>query len=246
MKRWQTALAMMVFWGPSSLAAAEPFTPAEEDRIRALAIEALLERPEILRELVARLEEQERAAQVDQAQSAITALKDELVSDPNAPIGGNPDGDVTVVEFMDYNCGYCKRAAPEVAKLLEQDGDVRLVYREWPILGDGSVAAARLALAAREQDAYEAMHDALMARPRVTEQTALAVAQELGLDVVKLKADADAPKVAAHIDKSMALAQAIGVTGTPAFVIGDQFIGGLAPVEALLEAVATTRETRNE
>ncbi len=246
MKRWQAALAVMVFLGPSSLAAAEPFTPAEEDRIRALAIEALLERPEILRELVARLEEQERAAQVDRAQSAITALKDELVSDPNAPIVGNPDGDVTVVEFMDYNCGFCKRAAPEVAKLLEQDGDVRLVYREWPILGDGSVAAARLALAAREQDAYEAMHDALMARPRVTEQTALAVAQELGLDVVKLKADADAPKVAAHIDQSMALAQAIGVTGTPAFVIGDQFIGGLAPVEALLEAVATTRETRNE
>lgn len=246
MRRWKTPLAATVFFGLSSLAAAEPFTSAEEDRIRALAIEALLEKPEILRELVARLEKKDRAEQADRAQSAIWALKDDLFSDPNVPVAGNPAGDVTVVEFMDYNCGFCKRAAPEVAKLLEQDGDVRLVYREWPILGEGSVAAARLALAAREQDAYEAMHDALMARPRVTEATAIAVARELGLDVAKLKADSDAPKVAAHIDQSMALAQAIGITGTPAFVIGDQFIGGLAPVEALQGAVAAARETRNE
>lgn len=215
----------------------------DEERVKALALEAIRENPEIIVEALETL--QARQAEAEQAAlgDMIAARRDELVNDPNAPVTGAPDGDVAVVEFFDYNCPYCKRAAEPVAQLLEGDRGVRLVHREWPILGEGSVFAARAALAAREQGKYAEMHEALMSHSgRVDEAATLAAAERLGLDLAKLRKDMEAPEVEAHIAQSMALARALGVNGTPAFVIGDALAPGLIPIEELRRLVAAARE----
>ena len=164
-------------------------------------------------------------------------------SDPNAPVLGNPDGDVTVVEFIDYNCPYCKRAMPEVQGLLDEDPNVRLVYREWPILGEGSVYASRAALASRVQGKYEEFHLALMgSRGRVEEASVLRIAKEIGLDIDQLKADMQSPDVDEHIESSMRLAQSLGFNGTPSFVVGDVLLPGFVEQAELQKAVDKSRE----
>ncbi|MCK0169105.1 DsbA family protein [Jannaschia sp. S6380] len=221
-------------------APAETFTEAE---IKQLALDAILENPQIVMEAAAILQERDAARAQAEAQSTMTENRDLLERDANAPVVGNPDGDVTVVEFFDYNCPYCKRAGDEVGKLLAEDGQVRVVYREWPILGEGSVFAARAALAAREQDGYAEMHEALMgARGRLDESTVLEIAEEVGLDVARLRRDMDAPEVQAHIDTSMELAQSLGFTGTPSFVIGETLAPGLIDADQMQDIVKGVRE----
>jgi protein-disulfide isomerase len=215
----------------------------DEDRIKALALEAIRENPGIVMEAVEALQAQQAEAERAAIGDVLADRREELVADPNAPVLGNPEGDVAVVEFFDYNCPYCKRAAEPVARLLDADEGVRLVYREWPILGEGSLFAARAALAARAQDKYEEMHEALMGYPqRVDEEVVMDAAERLGLDLDRLREDMDAPEVEDHIAQSMALARALGVTGTPAFVIGDQLAPGLIPFEELQRLVAEARE----
>ncbi len=172
--------------------------------------------------------EQEQAAMQAEAQADVLENQRQLLEqNPNAPVLGNPDGDVTVVEVFDYNCPYCRRAMSEVQGLLKADPDVRLVYREWPILNEGSVFVAKAALAGREQGKYEDFHWALMRleEPAI-EASVLRVAMEIGLDLDKLRADMDAPEVQRHIDQSMRLTQALGFNGTPSFVIGDNLVPG--------------------
>ncbi|MES2143335.1 MAG: DsbA family protein [Pseudomonadota bacterium] len=213
-----------------------------DDRIKDLVAEALRENPELVLEALQALEARQAEAEAAAAAAVLTDQRAMLERDPNAPVQGNPDGDVTVVEFFDYNCPYCKRAMPEVAALLKDDGQVRLVLREWPILGEGSAFAARAALASRKQGKYAEMHDALMGmRGKVEEQTVLRVAGEIGLDVDKLKADMQAPEVAEHIATSMRLAAALGFNGTPSFVVGNQLIPGFVETAQLAEAVTTAR-----
>ena len=138
---------------------AQDFT---EDQIKDLALQAIRENPQIVMEAVAILEAQEDARKADQSVALLSSRRDVLERDPNAPVLGNVDGDVTIVEFFDYNCPYCKRVKPEIQALMAADPDIRLVYREWPILGEGSVFAARAALAARNQGKYEEFHWAMM------------------------------------------------------------------------------------
>jgi protein-disulfide isomerase len=148
-----------------------------------------------------------------------------------------------VVEFFDYNCPYCRRAKPEIEALLAADPDVRLVYREWPILGEGSVFAARAALAAREQGLYEDFHWALMGMSgRAEESSVLRIAEDIGLDVAQLRRDMEAPEIDAHIETSMRLAQVLGITGTPSFVIGDALVPGVVDAEQLQTLVTDARE----
>lgn len=220
-------------------AAAQEMTPEE---VKRLALEAIRENPEIVMEAVGILQEREAEAAAAAAAETLSSRRDVLERDENAPVLGNPDGDVTVVEFMDYNCGFCKRVAPEVAALMEQDGNVRVVYREWPILGEGSVFAARAALAAREQGLYEEMHGALMSsRGRLDEASVMGIAAEVGLDPEQLRADMEAPEVTAHIEQSFSLAQSLGFSGTPSFVIGDQMAPGFVEAERLQELVDAAR-----
>lgn len=213
-----------------------------DDRIKALVAETLRENPELVLEALQALEARQAEAQAATAASVLTKERTTLERDPNAPIFGNPEGDVTIVEFFDYNCPYCKRAMPEVNALMAEDTSVRLVLREWPILSEGSAFAARAALASRQQGKYAEMHDALMRmRGKVEAEAVLRIAGEVGLDVEKLKIDMQSPEVEEHIATSMRLAEALGFNGTPSFVVGDQLIPGFVEKPQLVEAVTAAR-----
>lgn len=221
-------------------AAADDLT---EDRVRELVLETIRENPEIVMEAVAILESRQADVLAEAQAQVLDTERDLLERDPNAPVLGNPDGDVTIVEFFDYNCPYCRGVKPEIEALLAADPNVRLVYREWPILGDGSVFAARAALAAREQGLYEEFHRALMdLNGRAEETSVIRVAESVGLDIAQLRRDMTAPQVDTHLATSMRLTQALGFNGTPSFVIGDALVPGLVDVKQLQTLVAESRE----
>ncbi len=214
-----------------------------DERIKELALQAIRENPQIIMEAAQILEAEQSAAQTQAQAEVLNNERQLLERDPNAPVLGNPDGDVTVVEFFDYNCPYCKRAMAEVQGLLEGDENVRLVYREWPILGDGSVFAAKAALAAREQGKYEEFHWALMGmQERADEASVMRIATDIGLDVERLRADMDTAEIKEHIATSMRLTQALGFNGTPSFVIGDNLVPGFVEEEQLRTIVEKVRE----
>ena len=234
------ALALALPLAAAAQDAAAPMTP---DEVKRLALEAIRENPAIVMEAIQALQAAEAEAQAAAAQAALTEQRDALVSDPGAPVMGNPEGDVTLVEFFDYNCPYCRRAAATVEALIEADPDLRVVYREFPILGEDSVAAARASLAANMQGGYAAFHSALMAAPgRVDDAAIDAAAAEAGLDLAKLREDMDAPEVDAHIEGSMRLAEALGIGGTPAFVVGANLVPGAVEEAELAALIAAERE----
>lgn len=234
-----TVLAPTITTLAPTFATADSLT---DDQVKQLALEAILENPEIIMQAVALLEQQQQAAQNAAAAAVLSDRREILENDPNAPVLANPDGDVTIVEFFDYNCPYCRRATPQVDEVVATDNGVRLVYREWPILGEGSVFAARAALASRKQDLYEPFHVAMMSMEgRANEQTVLQVARDIGLDIAQLRADMDDSAIDAHIQTSMDLAQALGFSGTPSFVVGDQLVPGFVEADVLQEAVEQTR-----
>ena len=208
-----------------------------EADIKRLALEAILEKPEILIEALSILQERENAALVEAQSTALTELRDDF--EQNAPIFGNLDGSVTLVEFFDYNCGYCRRAAPEVKAVLEANKDVRIVYREFPILGPGSEIAARASLAARNQGKYQQFHEAMMAlNGQAFEASVMEVAGDVGLDLEVLKTDMQSDLVNDHIAASLRLAEALRITGTPTFVLGDEIIPGVIERGTFLEKIA--------
>lgn len=232
------ALSTGLFLGTAP-AMAQEFTEAE---IKQLALQAILENPDIVMEAVAILQARDEEAAAEQARDTLSERRSQLERDPNAPVLGNPDGDVTVVEFFDYNCPYCRRAGEQVSAMLAADDNVRVVYREWPILGEGSTFAARAALASRAQDKYAEFHEALMAaRGRVDETSVMQIAAGLGIDVTQLRRDMDDPSVQDHIDTTMALAQSLGFSGTPSFVIGEALAPGLVDAEQLLAMIEDAR-----
>ncbi|MDF3419541.1 DsbA family protein [Sulfitobacter sp. KE29] len=214
----------------------------DEDRIKELVLEAIRENPGIVFEAAQLFEQQQQALQAQTAAQILDTEKATLENDPNAPVLGNPDGDVTVVEFFDYNCPYCRRVKPEMEALLAADPNVRVVYREWPILGDGSVFAARAALASRNQGKYEEFHWAMMQlKERAEEASILRTAEDIGLDVAQLRRDMNGPEIEEHIQTSMRLAQSLGFSGTPSFVIGDSLAPGLIQADQMIELVDQAR-----
>jgi len=213
-----------------------------DERIKELALQAILENPQIIMEAVAILDQERGAQQAEAHAQTLAQQRDLLENDPNAPFMGNADAGTVVVEFFDYNCPYCKRAANDVKALLAADSDIKVVYREWPILGEGSVLAARAALAAHAQGKYEEMHWALMEiQGRAEEASILAAARSVGLDVAKLIDDMESDAVNSHLAVSQGLARDLGFTGTPAFVIGDALVPGAVPLDELQELVAQAR-----
>jgi len=206
----------------------------------------LLENPAVLMEAIAVLEQREADAVAQGDQQLLSENAAALYDDPTSWVGGNPEGDITIVEFMDYRCGYCKRAHPEVVELLAQDGNIRLIVKEFPILGEASVLASRFALAARRvagDDGYKAVHDALMMlRGDVTEAALRAVAAEAGLDADAITAAMADPEIAAIIAANRALGQRLNINGTPSFVFGDQMVRGYVPLEGMQQLVSQMRE----
>lgn len=223
-----------------------PFTAVAdeltEDRIKELVLEAIRENPGIVFEAAQLFEEQQQANQALVAAQVLASERDALERDPNAPVLGNPDGDVTVVEFFDYNCPYCRRVKPHMEALLAADPNVRVVYREWPILGEGSVFAARAALASRNQGKYDEFHWAMMGlNGRAEEATVIRAAEEIGLNIAQLRRDMNAPEIDEHIQTSMRLSRAIGFSGTPSFVIGDNLAPGLIDADQMISLVNQAR-----
>ena len=193
------------------------------------------------------LQAKRAAREAEQAKEAIQRYRDEIFFDPEAPVAGNPDGAVTLVEFFDYRCGYCRRVRPTLETLLAENDDLRLVYKEFPILGPESTVAAHAALAARNQGNYEAFHWALMEADGPFDlDHILAVARSVGLDDARLARDMEEPALDALIERNAVLANVLGIGGTPAFVIGDQLIGGALPLEQFRAVIADARQALTE
>ena len=231
-------LMAVAFLGFAQMAPAQQMT---NEQVKQLALEAILENPQIIMQAVAILEQRER----ERAASGANTVRLQLEQDPNSPNLGNPDGDVTVIEFFDYNCPYCRKAGQTVQELLASDANVRVIYREWPILGEDSVFASRAALAARAQGKYEEFHWALMnGEGRASEASILKLARHLDLDVEKLRADMTSPAVEAHIAQSSALARTLGFTGTPAFIVGDRTAPGMLSTDEITAMVAEARAAK--
>jgi protein-disulfide isomerase len=241
MLRFLAAASLALFTLIASSALADNH---DNDRIKQLALDAILENPEIIAEAITILRDRDEEKRLSDMRSKIDQYRGQLENDPNAPVLGNVDGDMIIVEFFDYNCPYCKSVAPDVLKLITDDQNIRLVYREWPILGEDSVFAARAALAAREQGKYEEFHWSLMSLRRANEESVLQAAAELGMDIDKLQRDMMADEVNAHIQLSMQMASAIGFTGTPSFVMGDQIVPGAISLEEMQRIVENSRQSR--
>jgi len=218
------------------------FSQTETRAIEDIVRDYLLENPEILLEAMQRLEEKERLAKIEVQRAAIAANLEALGRDPSSPVLGNPDGDVTLVEFFDYRCPYCRKVTADLLDVVEKDGGIRLVFKEFPILGPDSVVAARAALAAAQQDRYRDFHLALMTTPgQLDETTVLALAGDLGLDVDRLRKDMESESVEQQIRDNHSLGQALQINGTPAFIVGKEIVPGAVPMRQLLELVRRER-----
>jgi protein-disulfide isomerase len=217
----------------------------EQQQIVEVIHDYLTKNPEILVEMTTELDKRQAAEQAAKQQKVISENADAIFRSPLAFVAGNPDGDVSVVEFFDYNCGYCRRAMPDVVKLVDSDKKVRLVLKELPIFGDDSEAAAKAALAAHRQGKYFEMHQKLFSEPgKADKEKALRIANELGLDVAQLEKDMADPDIQKSLDQAKELAQKLGLQGTPLFLIGDHTIPG-APddlYDQLTKNVAEIRE----
>ena len=214
-----------------AVAPAQSFTPDQKHEIETIVKDYLVAHPEVLQDVMAALEKHQQEA--DAQKVSATILKDNatLFNSPHQVVLGNPQGSVTLVEFFDYNCGYCKRALPDMMKLLQTDPNLKFVLKEFPVLGDGSVEAAHVAVAARMQDPtgakYIEFHQKLLGGRGAADQArALAVAKEVGYDMPRLLKDMNSPEVKTTIDEDMTLADSLGVSGTPSYVVGNQLVVG--------------------
>lgn len=224
---------------------AEAFTPEQKKAFEAMVREVLIKNPEILVDAMQALEAKQQAAQEHAARATIAASKAEIFNDGHSYVAGNPEGDVTIVEFFDYRCGYCKQVHPSLQTLLKEDKKLRLVLKELPVLGPESVLAARAAVAALGQEKgakYLAFHNAMMGfRGQLSEAEVFRMAGEAGLDTKKLKADMADPKVEQVLRANLALADKLGIQGTPGFVIGEQLIPGAISLDSMRQLVKQAR-----
>lgn len=224
-------------------AAAQPFSPDQKKAIEEIVRAYVLKNPEIIREAVEALQAKEQQSAEERRVEALARLKDELAFDPGSPVLGNPSGDVTVVEFFDYRCPYCKRTAPVIDQLVKEDGRIRRVMKEFPILGPESLFASRVALAARAQDKYEPMHRLLIAaKGALDQETVMKLAKEAGLDMAQLKRDLNSAAIDEALKKNRDLAGQLEITGTPAFIIGKEFVPGAAELDTFKTIVARARK----
>lgn len=215
----------------------------DKKRIEKIIREYLINNPEVLEEAIRALQAKREAMRLAAARTSIQKNRKQIYSDPEDPVGGNPNGDVTIVEFFDYRCGYCKRVAPVVEAALAKDKKIRLVYKEFPVLGPNSVLAARAALASRAQGKYLVFHKALMkAKISYDEASIMKIAASVGIDTARLKKDMQAPGIQAQVAKNHALARSLGIRGTPAFVIGEQMFPGALTSAQLARMIQQARK----
>ncbi len=211
--------------------------------IKQIVQEVLDENPDMLIDALERLRDKSQAGDKTGGNKILSELRKELERDPGTFIAGNPNGDVTVVEFFDYRCGYCKRASPVVQQLLQKDGRIRLALKEFPILGPDSLVASRAAIASIEQGKYEPFHVALMAASgSLSEERIMRIASDVGLDTVKLRKDMESPVVKKIIKRNHEIARKLDISGTPSFIIGDTLAPGFVDIEQMQWLVESARE----
>lgn len=222
-----------------------PLPPGlDKATIERIVHDYILQHPEMIIEAVSELRKRQEQASADQAQKAIALQREQIFNDPATPVAGNAKGDVTIVEFFDYHCGYCKQVQPSMESLLKEDGKLRIVFKELPILLPESRVAAAAALAAQRQGKYLAMHNALMsARGKLTKDRILQIGKENGLDVAKLERDMALPEIDSAIDRNLKLAGDLNITGTPSFLIGDELVPGAIDKEEIKKLIAKARKS---
>jgi len=218
--------------------AAPSFSPSQRREIEGIVKSYLVAHPEVLQEATDALDKQQKQADAAKARETIKKDNATLFDSPHQVVLGNPQGNETVVEFFDYNCAFCKRALPDMLTLLKTNPNLKFVLKEFPVLGPGSVEAAHVAVAARMQDPtgkkYIEFHQKLLGgRGPADKARALAVAKEVGFDMPRLEKDMNSDEVKTTIDEDMKLADALGVSGTPTYVVGDQVVVGAVGLDEL-------------
>ena len=228
-------------------AAAQDFSTAQRGEIEKIIKEYLIRHSEVLQEAMAELEKKQQLAETEKARSAIKNHSDALFNSPRQVVLGNPQGDVTFVEFFDYNCGYCKRALTDMVEIMGKDPKLKVVLKEFPVLGPGSVEAAQVAVAVRMQDKtgkkYLEFHQKLLGgRGQIDKAKALAAAKEIGLDMARLDKDLKSDEIGKTLEESMKLAEALGLNGTPSYVIGNDVVIGAVGQAALSQKIQAARQ----
>ena len=240
------ASAVLLMAAAPFVARAAEFSATQRSEIGTIVHDYLMAHPEVLQEAMAELEKRQNEAQAEKGKAAVKQYSQALFMSPRQVTLGNHDGDVTFVEFFDYNCTYCKHAMGDMLTLLKDDPKLKVVLKEFPVLGPGSVEAAQVAVAVRMQDKtgkkYLEFHQKLLGgRGQADRAHALAVAKEVGMDMTQLQKDMQSPEVKATLDENFKLADALGLNGTPSYVIGDQVVVGAVGLPALKQDINTAR-----
>lgn len=229
-----------------ALPAAAEMTTEEREAFRAEVRAYLLENPEVLMEAIAVLEDRQAAAEAQNDKTLVADNAAEIFEDGHSWVGGNTEGDVVMVEFIDYRCGYCRKAWSETEELIKADGNIRRIIKEFPILGPGSELSSRFAISVLQlkgPEAYKQTHDALISlRAEANEESLTRLAGELGLDAAEIMARMNAPEVTAVLQENHALAEKLGISGTPTFVVGDTMVRGYVPLDGMQGVVAQARQ----
>jgi protein-disulfide isomerase len=240
-------LAVMLTLPATAPARAQGFTGEQRSEIERIIKDYLLSHPELLQDVMSELEKRQAAAEAEKHRATVKENSDVIFSSPRQVTLGNPQGDVTVVEFFDYNCGYCKRAMSDMLELMKGDAKLKFVLKEFPVLGESSVQAAQVAAAVRMQDKtggkkYLEFHQKLLTgRGPADKARALAVAKEIGLDVARIEKDMSSDEVKATLEESFKLAEALGLNGTPSYVVGGDVVVGAVGLNTLKEKVNAAR-----
>ena len=242
----------LLFVGAHTAAALDlsDMSHSERAEFRSEVRDYLLENPEVLMEAIAVLEQrQAEAARANEA-AALEFLSESIFDDGHSWVGGNPEGDVTLVEFTDYRCGYCRQAHPEVEELVASDGNIRLILKEFPILGEQSILSSQFAIAVKElygDDTYKDIHDALITmRADAVPETLERLAEAFGLDPAAISDEMLSERTAAIINANHRLASQLQITGTPTFIMGDQLLRGYLPLDEMRSQVQALRDSRED
>ncbi|HEX3858759.1 MAG TPA: DsbA family protein [Pseudolabrys sp.] len=240
------AFAALLALSAPRFASADEFSTPQRGEIERIVRDYLVAHPEVLQEAMVELDKRQTAAEADKHKAAVKDNAQALYSSPRQVVLGNPQGNVTFVEFFDYNCGYCKRAMSDMLTLLKDDPKLKVVLKEFPVLGPGSVEAARVAVAVRMQDKsgqkYLEFHQKLLGgRGQADQAHALAAAKDVGMDMARINKDMNSPEVKTTLEENLKLAEALGLNGTPSYVIGSDVIVGAVGLPALEEKINTAR-----
>ena len=227
---------------PAAMAQSAVFNEQQKQAIGEIVKDYLIKNPEVLTEVIAELEKRQAEAQQASQASAVKETQQSLLNASHSYVVGNPSGDITLVEFFDYNCGYCKKALADVQTLMKSDPKLRVVLKDFPVLGPDSVEASRVALAVKNQLQGQKLLDyhvkVMDSRGRVNAERAVAVAREMGVDVARLQKDMEGAEVRNALQENMALGDRLSLTGTPAFVIGETVIPGAVGIDPLKQVIA--------